>query len=69
MQVILMDHLDWLSPAQHEEYAATLAQQVPSGGIVIWRSAALSPSYSPIIAKAGFAVRCVSRADGGYMDR
>mmetsp|Transcript_20159 Transcript_20159/g.56144 ORF Transcript_20159/g.56144 Transcript_20159/m.56144 type:complete len:687 (-) Transcript_20159:861-2921(-) len=68
-KVILMDHLDWLSPSQHEEYAQVLAQQVPAGGIVIWRSAALCPSYSAVIARAGFDVRCVSRADQGYMDR
>eukprot|EP00983_Pelagomonas_calceolata_P082844 1156027-Pelagomonas_calceolata.AAC.11 len=42
---------------------------VPAGGIVIWRSAALCPSYSAVIARAGFDVRCVSRADQGYMDR
>ncbi len=64
-----MDHLDWLSPAQHAEYASALAQQVPEGGIVIWRSAALCPSYAAVIAKAGFSVRCVGRADQGYMDR
>lgn len=68
-QVILMDHLDWLSQEQHEEYARVLAQQVPAGGIVIWRSAALVPSYTAIIARAGFDVRCVSRVDKGYMDR
>ena len=43
--------------------------QVLPGGIVIWRSAALVPPYAAIIAKAGFDVKCVRRADEGYMDR
>lgn len=64
-----MDHLDWLTPEHHAEYAAVLAAQVPTGGIVIWRSAALSPPYAATIARAGFDVRCVSRASDGYMDR
>ncbi len=64
-----MDHLDWMSHEQHEEYAAALAKQVLPGGIVIWRSAALVPPYADVIRKAGFDVRCVSRADQQYMDR
>lgn len=68
-KVILMDHLDWMQKAQHEEYAATLAQQVVPGGIVIWRSAALHPPYANIIADAGFDVKCISSADKGYMDK
>ncbi len=64
-----MDHLDWMNQEQHQEYAATLAQQVMSGGIVIWRSAAITPPYAAIIAAAGFDVRRVCRADEQYMDR
>lgn len=64
-----MDHLDWMHTEQHEQYAATLAKQVTPGGIVIWRSAALVPPYAEIIRKAGFDVRCISRADQGYMDK
>ncbi|GFH11752.1 uncharacterized protein HaLaN_07305, partial [Haematococcus lacustris] len=68
-KVILMDHLDWMQQEQHEEYARALACQVAPGGIVIWRSAANVPPYAEIIRKAGFDVRCISRADQGYMDR
>lgn len=64
-----MDHLDWMHTPQHEEYASALAEQVMPGGIVIWRSAALHPPYADIIAKAGFDVKCISRADQGYMDK
>lgn len=64
-----MDHVDWLDGPVVAELAATLAQQVLPGGIVIWRSASLSPPYSKAIADAGFAVSCLSRASDGYMDR
>ncbi|WIA39165.1 hypothetical protein OEZ86_005292 [Tetradesmus obliquus] len=67
--VILMDHVDWLGDAYVQELAATLAQQVLPGGIVIWRSASLSPPYAQAIADAGFAVTCLQRASDGYMDR
>ena len=43
--------------------------QVRPGGIVIWRSASLSPPYARLIAEAGFEVRCLQRATDGYMDR
>jgi betaine lipid synthase len=68
-KVILMDHVDWLDDKIVQELATTLAQQVVPGGIVIWRSASLSPPYSKVIADAGFSVTCISRASEGYMDR
>lgn len=64
-----MDHVDWLDEKIVKELASTLAQQVLPGGIVIWRSASLSPPYSKTIADAGFSVTCLSRASEGYMDR
>jgi betaine lipid synthase len=64
-----MDHVDWLGEAYVQELAATLAQQVLPGGIVIWRSASLNPPYAQAIADAGFAVTCLQRASDGYMDR
>jgi hypothetical protein len=64
-----MDHVDWLGEAYVKELAATLAQQVLPGGIVIWRSASLNPPYAQAIADAGFAVTCLQRASDGYMDR
>lgn len=69
LQVILMDHVDWLDLHVAKQLADTLAQQVASGGIVIWRSASLSPPYAELIKQVGFDVRCISRADQGYMDR
>jgi betaine lipid synthase len=42
---------------------------VVPGGIVIWRSAASTPPYARLIANAGFDVKCIQRADQGYMDR
>lgn len=68
-KVILMDHLDWMDDATSKNVAVTLGQQVLPGGIVIWRSAALTPPYAAQIAKQGFEVRCIQRADQGYMDR
>lgn len=68
-KVILMDHVDWLDAKMQAEVADTLAQQVAPGGTVIWRSASLCPPYAATIAKAGFEVTCISRADQGYMDR
>lgn len=56
IQVILMDHVDWMDEAYAKSLAATLAQQVAPGGKVIWRSAALTPPYAGIIAAAGFKV-------------
>ncbi len=50
------------------ETLVVLLQVVP-GGKVIWRSAALSPPYASMIADAGFDVRCLQRADDGFMDR
>jgi betaine lipid synthase len=67
--VILMDHVDWLDTPHQQELAEALAQQVVPGGIIIWRSASLSPPYTDIIAKAGFEVSCLQRASDGYMDR
>ena len=70
--VILMDHVDWTDAPYAKTLAAALAANVPRGGRVIWRSAALEPWYAPIFAAAGFDVRCVARADtapGGYLDR
>ena len=63
------DHVDWMDATYARQLALTLAEQVVPGGRVIWRSAALSPPYVPIIRDAGFDVRCVARADQGYMDR
>ncbi|EFJ43864.1 hypothetical protein VOLCADRAFT_83033 [Volvox carteri f. nagariensis] len=68
-KVILMDHVDWLDLHVAQELAELLARQVAPGGIVIWRSASLCPPYADVIRKAGFDVRCISRADQGYMDR
>ena len=68
-QVILMDHVDWQDNAQAKVLAAALAKHVAPGGRVIWRSAALCPPYASIIRDAGFDVRCLQRADEGYMDR
>lgn len=59
VQVILMDHVDWLDMATAQELATTLAQQVATGGIVIWRSAALEPPYADLIRDAGFDVKCI----------
>jgi Protein of unknown function (DUF3419) len=56
LQVILMDHVDWMDEAYAKSLAATLAQQVVPGGKIIWRSAALTPPYASIIAAAGFKV-------------
>ena len=64
-----MDHLDWLDAKAAKEYAAALAKQVAPGGRVIWRSAAFVPPYAADIAAAGFDVRCIQRADQGFMDR
>lgn len=50
LQVILMDHVDWLDNKTVQELASTLAQQVLPGGIVIWRSASLCPPYSKVCA-------------------
>lgn len=36
---------------------------------MIWRSAAYVPPYAALIRAAGFDVRCVQRADAGFMDR
>lgn len=69
VQVILMDHVDWQDLSQAKELAALLAKHVAPGGRIIWRSAALVPPYARAIRDAGFDVRCVSRADEGYMDR
>lgn len=64
-----MDHVDWLDLETSRNVAETLAKQVLPGGIVIWRSAAMQPPYTELIKEAGFEVRCISRADQGYMDR
>jgi betaine lipid synthase len=68
-KVILMDHVDWLDSATAEGVAEALGRQVRPGGVVIWRSASLSPPYAQRIADAGFEVRCLQRATDGYMDR
>ncbi len=64
-----MDHVDWLDTERATELAQALGQQVLPGGIVIWRSASLQPPYAPLIAAAGFEVRCLQKATDGYMDR
>jgi betaine lipid synthase len=64
-----MDHVDWLDVEQARVVAQTLSEQVVPGGIVIWRSAAMTPPYAELIKQAGFDVRCMSRADQGYQDR
>eukprot|EP00884_Botryococcus_braunii_P001650 jgi/Botrbrau1/11486/Bobra.0360s0013.1 len=68
-KVILMDHVDWQDVGQARDLAASLAKHVAPGGRIIWRSAALVPPYARIVRDAGFDVRCISRADEGYMDR
>ncbi|GAB4820256.1 hypothetical protein N2152v2_007302 [Parachlorella kessleri] len=65
----LMDSCDWLCERQARELAAALGRQIVEGGKVIWRSASLSPPYAKYIEQAGFEVRCLQRADQGYMDR
>ena len=52
-----MDHMDWMDDEYARELSAALARQMPTGGRVIWRSAALEPPYASIIAAAGFEVR------------
>ena len=64
VQVILMDHVDWLDVKAARELAAMLAKHVAPGGRIIWRSAALCPPYTPLISQAGFEVRPVSNANG-----
>ena len=51
-----MDHCDWMCEKYAKELATALATHVVPGGRVIWRSAAISPPYAPIIAAAGFKV-------------
>ncbi len=60
VQVILMDHVDWMDETYARELAAALARQVTPGGRVIWRSAALEPPYVSIIRDAGFTVRAAA---------
>lgn len=60
LQVILMDHVDWMDTAYAASLAATLAEQVVPGGKIIWRSAAIRPPYASIIAAAGFKVKTKS---------
>lgn len=48
-----------------QEVATALGRQVFKGGKVIWRSAALTPPYAALVAKAGFEVRG-SLADPGF---
>lgn len=69
IQVILMDHVDWLDTPHALELAQALGQQVKPGGIVIFRSASLTPPYARLITQAGFEVRCLQKATDGYMDR
>ena len=64
-----MDHVDWLDEATARDVARALGAQVISGGRVILRSASLSPPYVKFIAAEGFDVKCLQRADQGYMDR
>ena len=56
-----MDHCDWTDEAYAQRLAAALAKHVVPGGRVIWRSAALEPSYATIIAAAGFQVQVMSQ--------
>ena len=60
LQVILMDHVDWLDMKAAKALAKLLARQVNAGGRVIWRSAALCPPYARIIEEAGFDVSFLS---------
>ncbi|CAG9467464.1 unnamed protein product [Pedinophyceae sp. YPF-701] len=62
-KVIMMDHADWLPVESCEELAQTLGKQVVKGGVVIWRSASYEPPYAKLVEKAGFKVKCISRAD------
>ena len=57
VQVILMDHVDWLDAAAARQVALALGRQVVKGGRVIWRSAAFCPPYVRFIREAGFQVR------------
>ena len=69
MQVILMDHVDWLDAVDARELAATLREHVQPGGKVIWRSASFAPPYAAFIGEHGFDVRRLAVASDGYMDR
>lgn len=51
-----MDHVDWLDLKAAKQLAQALARHVAPGGRVIWRSAALQPPYTRLIAQAGFEV-------------
>lgn len=69
-KVILMDHVDWLTQEQISALCHNLWEQVNPGGKVIFRSAALEPSYVNDLKDVGFQVTCVGRIDQvGYMDR
>ena len=57
VQVVLMDHMDWLDSAAANTVAQELARAVAPGGRIIWRSAALVPPYNAFLAQAGFQVR------------
>lgn len=54
LQVVLMDHMDWLDAAAAKTVADELARAVQPGGRIIWRSAAMIPPYNQYIAAAGF---------------
>ena len=56
LQVVLMDHMDWLDASAANTVAAELARAVQPGGRIIWRSAAMVPPYNQFIAAAGFQV-------------
>ncbi|KAK9835076.1 hypothetical protein WJX84_003123 [Apatococcus fuscideae] len=68
-KVILMDHVDWQDLTAAKDLAQVLARQVIPGGRVIWRSAAEAPKYAQLVREAGFDVKCLQRAEEGYMDR
>lgn len=56
------------TPAAHPTPTYRPSQVAP-GGHVIWRSAAFVPPYARLIEEAGFDVRCIQRADQGFMVR
>ncbi|KAJ2308594.1 hypothetical protein IWW55_000339, partial [Coemansia sp. RSA 2706] len=57
---VLMDHMDWLSPADVNMEIAALKHALQSGGFVLWRSAARSPWYAANFAQQGFRVDAIA---------
>jgi len=67
-RAIIMDHLDWFSPGAPEvdEEVNQFRRVLPSGGIVMWRSAAKYPWYNAAFERAGFVVTPLGMRTGPY---